>query len=141
MPKDVTNWLEGLGLGQYTEAFTENAIDWTHLPDLDHETLRAVGVKAVGHRMTLLKAIAALSEERPIVSTSASPVIDADTEPAAWERHPDERKPATVLFADVTGSTELTEHLDAEDANDLLGSARQRMCSAIANNRGTVCRV
>ena len=53
-----------------------------------------------------------------------------------WERYPDERKPATILFADITGSTALTEHLDAEDTHDLLDGARQRMCAAIADNRG-----
>ena len=35
----VTNWLEQLGLGQYAQAFAENAIDWTHLPDLDLDCL------------------------------------------------------------------------------------------------------
>ncbi len=49
MASRVTDWLEQLGLGQYAEPFVHNAITWEHLPDLDHETLLAVGVKAVGH--------------------------------------------------------------------------------------------
>ncbi len=45
-----------------------------------------------------------------------------------------------MLFADITGSTALTETLDAEEAHDLLYGATQRMCAAVENNRGTVCR-
>ena len=56
MSDKVAGWLEQLGLGQYAEAFQENAITLEHLSDLDHETLKELGVRAVGHRMTILKA-------------------------------------------------------------------------------------
>jgi len=46
----------------------------------------------------------------------------------------------TMLFADLVGSTALTEKLDAEEAHDLLYRAAQRMCRAVENNSGTVCR-
>ena len=61
----VTNWLEQLGLSQYAEAFVVNAIAWEHLSDFDHETLLAIGVKVIGHRMTILKAVVGLSEGQP----------------------------------------------------------------------------
>ncbi len=136
----VTDWLEQLGLGQYAEAFVENAIEWTHLPDLNHETLQAVGVKAVGHRMTILTAVASLSEEQSVASPRDSMAAESHENLAAWERHPGERKPVTMLFADITGSTALTEKLDAEETHDLLYGATQCMCEAVENNRGTVCR-
>ncbi len=140
MSDKVTIWLEQLGLGQYAEAFRENAIEWGHLPDLEHESLRALGVEALGHRMTILKAAARLSEEEPGTSPRESTTIESDERLAVWERHPGERKPVTMLFADITGSTALTEKLDAEDAHDLLYGATQRMCEAIESNHGTVCR-
>ena len=140
MVDSVTDWLEQLGLGQYAEAFVENAIEWTHLPDLNHETLQAVGVKAVGHRMTILTAVASLSEEQSVASPRDSMAAESHENLATWERHPGERKPVTMLFADITGSTALTEKLDAEEAHDLLYGATQRMCAAVENNRGTVCR-
>jgi class 3 adenylate cyclase/tetratricopeptide (TPR) repeat protein len=140
MADKVTNWLEKLGLGQYAEAFVENAVEWAHLPDLDHETLQAVGVKAVGHRMTILLAVASLSEEQSFVFPRDSMAAESHESLAAWERHPGERKPVTMLFADITGSTALTEKLDAEETHDLLYGATQRMCEAVENNRGTVCR-
>ena len=57
---DVVVWLRGLGLGKYEAAFRETEIDETVLPSLTHETLKELGVTAVGHRLKLLDAIAAL---------------------------------------------------------------------------------
>ena len=50
----------------------------------------------------------------------------------------EERKVVTALFADVAGSTELTERLDPEDARDLLGAAIARMVEAVERFGGTV---
>ena len=61
---DVGDWLQDLGLGQYEAAFRENEIDETVLASLTHETLKELGVKAVGHRLKLLDAIAALRDDR-----------------------------------------------------------------------------
>ncbi len=144
MSDRVNRWLEGIGLGEYTATFAENAIDEDVLPDLTEADLEKVGVK-LGHRKKLLKAIAALAGENPPASVRASsePTSKAhepDESLAAWERHPGERKPVTMLFADVTGSTALTEKLDAEETHDLLYGAAQRMCEAVESNRGTICR-
>ena len=57
---DVGGWLRSLGLGKYEAAFRENEIDETVIPSLTHETLKELGVTAVGHRLKLLDAIAAL---------------------------------------------------------------------------------
>ena len=129
MADRVSNWLAQLGLGQYAEAFVENAIEWGHLPGLDHETLQAVGVRAVGHRMTILTAVASLPEEQLVAIPRDSMAAEPHENLAAWERHPGERKPVTMLFADITGSTALTENLDAEETHDLLYGATQRACA------------
>ena len=145
MPDDVAKWLEELDLGEYVAAFAEHAIDKEVLPDLADVDLEKVGVK-LGHRKKLLKAIAALAAEKapaPALSSekpTAPPPHEVDETLAAWERHPGERKPVTVLFADITGSTALTEKLDAEETYELLYGATQRMCAAVEDNRGTVCR-
>jgi class 3 adenylate cyclase/tetratricopeptide (TPR) repeat protein len=144
MTDNVAKWLEELDLGEYAAAFADNAIDWDVLSDLTEADLEKVGVK-LGHRKKLLKAIAALADEKPRapVPSFREPTPQAhalDENLAAWERHPGERKPVTMLFADITGSTTLTEKLDPEEAHDLLYGATQRMCKAVENNRGTVCR-
>src|SRR5271163_5003642 len=60
---DIVVWLRSLGLGKYEAAFRENEIDKTVLPSLTHETLKELGVTAVGHRLKLLDAIAALRSD------------------------------------------------------------------------------
>ncbi|MEE9267008.1 MAG: adenylate/guanylate cyclase domain-containing protein [Gammaproteobacteria bacterium] len=144
MTDNVAKWLEELGLGEYAAAFADNAIDWDVLSDLTEADLEKVGVK-LGHRKKLLKAIAALVDEKPRapVLSAGVPTPQAralDENLAAWERRPGERKPVTMLFADIMGSTTLTEKLDPEETHDLLYGATQRMCEAVENNRGTVCR-
>ena len=57
---DVVVWLRSLGLGKYEAAFRENEIDETVLPILTEEHLKQLGVTALGHRVKLLDAIAAL---------------------------------------------------------------------------------
>ena len=57
---DIVVWLRSLGLGKYEPAFRENEIDETVLPSLTEEHLKQLGVTALGHRVKLLDAIAAL---------------------------------------------------------------------------------
>ena len=57
---DIAAWLQGLGLGQYEQAFQENDVDPTVLSELTAEDLNALGVRSVGHRRKLPAAIAAL---------------------------------------------------------------------------------
>jgi ABC-type sugar transport system ATPase subunit len=45
---DIGGWLRSLGLERYEAAFRENEIDETVLPSLTHETLKEIGVTAVG---------------------------------------------------------------------------------------------
>ena len=60
---EIAQWLTSLGLGEYAEAFDENAVDWDTLPELDHELLKEIGVKPVGHRVAILKAIRSLAAD------------------------------------------------------------------------------
>jgi SAM domain (Sterile alpha motif) len=58
---EVGAWLRGLGMGQYEAAFRENEIDAGVLPKLTADDLKELGVGAVGHRRTILAAIAEFS--------------------------------------------------------------------------------
>ena len=55
---DLGGWLRSLGLERYEAAFRKNEIDDTVLPSLTAEDLKDLGVGIVGHRRTLLNAIA-----------------------------------------------------------------------------------
>ena len=142
MPVNVSDWLKSLGLGEYAEIFADNAIDMDVLADLSEADLEKIGVK-LGHRKKLLRCVATLEGEQTQTIASELPSPDVDElgkSLSAWQRHPGERKPVTMLFADIVGSTALTEKLDAEEAHDLLYGATQRMCEAVEKNRGTLCR-
>jgi hypothetical protein len=58
---DIGDWLRGLGLERYEQAFRENEIDLRVLPELTADDLKELGVAAIGHRRLLLKAIADLA--------------------------------------------------------------------------------
>jgi class 3 adenylate cyclase/tetratricopeptide (TPR) repeat protein len=112
---DITAWLHSLGLEQYQQAFHDNAIDAAVLPKLTAEDLKDVGVTAVGHRRKLLDAIAELH---------AGAAGSADTVTTASALVPEEegeRRQVTVLFADLTGYTALSNELEGEEIHALLG--------------------
>src|SRR6476620_8607934 len=105
---DIVVWLRSLGLGKYEAAFRDNEIDETVLPSLTHETLKELGVTAVGHRLKLLDAIAALRND----ASGKTPSVDATTTSsapsAAAAEDRAERRQVTVMFADLVGSTALS---------------------------------
>src|ERR1700746_134919 len=77
---DVVVWLRGLGLGKYEAAFRDNEIDETVLPSLTHENLKELGVIALGHRVKLLDAIAALRNDAGVQTPA---VVAASVRPSA----------------------------------------------------------
>ena len=58
--QQVADWLEKLGLGQYTQRFAENDINFSILSDLTDQDLKELGMSSLGHRRELLRAIAEL---------------------------------------------------------------------------------
>src|SRR5262249_54160778 len=74
---DVLVWLRSLGLGKYEAAFRENEITEKVLPNLTAEDLKDLGVSIVGHRRTLLDAIAALRAHPENMVAAAGPSSDA----------------------------------------------------------------
>ena len=108
---DLGGWLRHLGLEQYEAIFRDNAINEKVLPRLAAEDLKDLGVVIVGHRRTLLDAIAVLRADADAKAAPADavPVIDTSPKDAA------ERRQVTVMFSDFVGSTALSARLDPED--------------------------
>ena len=52
-----------------------------------------------------------------------------------------ERRPLTILFADIAGSTSIAETLDPEDWTELVGTAFNRLNAVAARYGGTVARL
>ena len=84
---DIVVWMRSLGLGRYEAAFRENDIDETVLSSLTHETLKELGVTAVGHRLKLLDAIAVLRND----TNGKAPSVGAATTSSAPSAHPEDR--------------------------------------------------
>src|ERR1700727_2911802 len=126
---DVVVWLRSLGLGKYEAAFRENEIDETVLPSLTEEHhLKQLGVTALGHRVKLLDAIAALRND----ASGRAPPIDATTTSSTPSPHPEdraERRQVTVMFSDLVGSTALSARMDPEDLREVI-SAYQKCVAA-----------
>jgi class 3 adenylate cyclase len=124
--------VRSLGLGQYETAFRENEITEKVLPSLTAEDLKEIGVGPVGHRRTLLDAIAALRNE----ASGKAPPVDAATTSSAPSAHPEdraERRQVTVTFSDLVGSTALSARMDPEDLREVI-SAYQK-CVAETTQR------
>jgi class 3 adenylate cyclase/predicted ATPase len=132
---DVGDWLRSLGLGQYEEKFRDNKVDADVLPELTADDLRDIGVVAVGDRRRLLAAIAALVGTRP---SSDSPVFPLRSAPRTGSQVPAERRPITVMFCDLVGSTSLASRLDAEDWRNLVTGYLDEASSAVTGLGGHV---
>src|SRR6516164_2129742 len=118
---DVVVWLRGLGLGKYEAAFRENEIDETVLPILTHENLKELGVTALGHRLKLLDAIAALCADTSAKVASGDPTIAPSAQRVALEDRA-ERRQVTVMFSDLVGSTALSASMDPEDLREVISA-------------------
>jgi class 3 adenylate cyclase/tetratricopeptide (TPR) repeat protein len=127
---DVGGWLRGLGLGQYEEKFRDNKIDADLLPRLTFDDLKDIGVSVVGDRRRLLDAIAVIAGAGP-----ASPTKSA---PSKALRASAERRPITVMFCDLAGSTGLAAKLDAEDWRNLVGAYLDEASAAVSDLGGHV---
>ena len=131
---DVGDWLRDHGLGKYEDAFRAHAIDLDVLPDLTDGELAQVGV-ALGDRKRLLKAIAGLTV-LPLPSPEPAWVSSSSAPPPS--RKVAERRPITVMFCDLVGSTELAARLDAEDWRDLVGAYLDAASAAVEQYGGHV---
>ena len=127
---DVGGWLRGLGLGQYEEKFRDNKIDADLLPRLTVDDLKDIGVSVVGDRRRLLDAIAVIAGAGP-----ASPTKSA---PSKGLQASAERRPITVMFCDLVGSTSLAAKLDAEDWRNLVNAYLDEASAAVTDLGGHV---
>ena len=61
--EEVGFWLDYINMGQYKESFLENDIQGLHLADLSKDDLSELGVKKLGHRLTIDDAIGKLRNQ------------------------------------------------------------------------------
>ena len=122
---NLAEWLKGLGLGQYADAFAENDIDFRLLEDLTDADLKELGVASLGHRKRLLAAIAQPNATPPAAAVRTEPVTG-------------ERRQVTILFADLCGFTAISRTLDPEEVRELLGRYTALVDGIVVGYGGTV---
>ena len=118
---DIVVWLRSLGLEEYEAAFRDNKINERVLPNLTQEDLKEIGVGPVGHRRTLLEAIAALRAD----ASGKAPSTGVGPPPSAPSVSPEdraERRQVTVMFSDLVGSTALSARMDPEDLREVISA-------------------
>ncbi|MFY0310216.1 adenylate/guanylate cyclase domain-containing protein [Leisingera sp. D0M16] len=155
MTIEIDKWLNSLGLGQYADAFAENDVDARVLPLLTNDDLKELGV-SLGHRRIILTAVQKLASGQPF-SRSIQPAgqpagengqgpaaqVPQSEVPAARKTVPAgiaERRHLTVLFADLVGSTELTNRFDPEDMRGLLQDYQDAVAGAVSRYGGYVAK-
>ena len=127
---DVGAWLRSLGLAQYEALFRQNDIDAEVLGDLTDADLEKLGL-TLGHRKRLLKAIASLDGAEPVAKPTSPAPPSLSTDAA-------ERRPITIMFCDLVGSTNLAARLDAEDWRNLVGAYLDEAAAAVTGLGGHV---
>jgi class 3 adenylate cyclase len=137
---NVAQWLNAIGLGQYEANFRENKIDFDVLADLSDGDLQELGVP-LGDRRRLLRAIAELGAQQPLTTQARrTPAAPAPAQSFA-QLDSAERRPITVMFCDLVGSTELAAALDVEDWRNLLNSYLDEASRAVTALGGHVLKM
>ena len=125
--EEIADWLDKLGMSQYTQRFAENDIDFRALRYLTDQDLKDIGV-SLGHRRRMLAAISELAGAAPAASGPTTA-----TEPRPQDDA--ERRQLTVMFCDLVGSTALSARLDPEDLRGII-TAYHRCCSEVVEHNG-----
>ncbi|MDF2810390.1 MAG: hypothetical protein K0S56_1421 [Microvirga sp.] len=125
---DVSAWLTELGLQYYAAVFEENGIDSVLLYELTNEDLKDLGVARIADRKRLLKAIAELPGTERAGEAGPLPPVEAKGA----------HRQVTVLFADLTGYTRLSNELDSEELHRLLGAFFETVDDVIDSHGGAI---
>jgi class 3 adenylate cyclase/tetratricopeptide (TPR) repeat protein len=123
---EIGQWLRGLGLQSYEQAFRDNGIDLDVLPRLTADDLKEIGIVAVGHRRKILDAI----EQLAVTASTDKP------SPLAFPHA--ERRQLTVMFCDLVGSTALSARLDPEDMQELLRAYQSKVGDVVRGFGGYI---
>jgi class 3 adenylate cyclase len=128
----IADWLQELGMSEYTQRFADNDIDASVLRDLTDQDLKDLGV-SLGHRRRMLRAIAEMVGAAPTQMQSA---------PAPEPKPGDdaERRQLTVMFTDLVGSTALSTRLDPEDLRFVIGAYHKCVAETVVRFDGFVAK-
>lgn len=150
--ESISSWLGTLGLERYASVFADHEVDLEALCLLEERDLQQMGLP-LGPRKKLLRAIAELPGVQTRTSAvpatvpaaavkpaSAARVQTAGAHPASGSAEPVEaqRRQITVMFADLVGSTALSQTLDPEDLREVMRSYQDTARRVIERYQGHI---
>jgi class 3 adenylate cyclase len=121
-------------MSEYAQRFAQNDIDFAVLVELTDQDLEKIGVKSLGHRRKIMRAIAAPSEGK----TAQKPAV-AETL-AATPRDTAERRQVTVMFSDLVGSTALSARMDPEDLREVITAYQKTVAETVQRFGGYIAK-
>ena len=124
---DLKEWLQGLGLEKYADAFAREEIELEVIAELTDTDLQSLGIP-MGPRKQILRAIDQLKQAS--TSAAAPPVPRNVEEP--------ERRQLTVMFCDLISTTALSRQLDPEDMRDLIRAYQDLVVEHVARFDGHI---
>jgi class 3 adenylate cyclase/predicted ATPase len=130
--QQIAQWLEEIGLPEYSERFAENGIDISVVRHLTEQDLKDIGV-LLGHRRKMLVAIGNLTDAT-VATPSALAMTDLPAVDGAERRH------LTVMFCDLVGSTALSAKLDPEDLRTIIGTYHRCCADLVERNGGFIAK-
>ena len=125
----MEEWLKAIGLANRIAAFRDNGVRRADFGDLTESDLRELGL-TIGERKRFLRALA----------NEAAQHASAPGAHAAAPATIGERRPLTVMFVDLVGSTSLGERLDAEDMIEVIRHYRELAGAAVTRFGGHIAR-
>ena len=121
----IEEWLASLGMSEYAQRFSQNAIDVSVLRYLTDQDLKEIGV-LLGHRRKILAAIGELASASPLTPPPSM------AEPA---HKYGERRQLTVMICDLVGSTALSGRFDPEDLKEII-NVYHHCCTELVESHG-----
>jgi class 3 adenylate cyclase/predicted ATPase len=131
----LKRWLEGVGLGQYTDLFVQHRLDLDVMADLTEADLVELGLP-LGDRKRLQRAMAALLQ----AETAERPAAGVRPAPAPRAEVGAERRQLTTMFCDMVDSTALSAQFDPEDVRDMIASFRETCVRVVKHYEGFAAR-
>src|SRR5689334_3773568 len=135
-------WLAEIGLGHHEGLFAANNIDFDVIRLVSDADLRELGL-TLGDRKRLLQAIVRLEWQNAtdnITPASAPAKTATESLSEAAVSHAAERRPLSVMFCDLIGSTALSARLDPEDLREVIRTYQARVASTIQQFDGFIAR-
>jgi class 3 adenylate cyclase len=107
---------------------------------LTEEHLKQLGITALGHRVKLLDAIAALRTDVGAKAPSADETISKPSTPSVSPEDRAERRQVTVMFSDLVGSTALSARMDPEDLREVISAYQKSVAETVQRFGGFVAK-